>query len=366
MLIDDFVSDKPVIVYDTREARTYVLRHLKKFDDITIVQRPLEIADYLVQSSEGTIAVERKRASDFLVSISDGRLFEQIENLQEYDDARLILEGAIFTNVAGKRCYAVDSVGKSWKPSRGARTQPRTMWTNQFFVHPHSFISIFKKVQESGITIIPTGGTRDTADILHYWATQGDKSEYLTIRRKPKTFSDYDAQLFLISGLTGVNAKRAEALLKEFGTPMRVFNAFLEYSSKKFPVEGIGEKTASDIKKILSTNIENVRPRRIIEYEFRDSIRELEGILNQKENELGKTTIPELKKLLKERGLKLTGKKGELVERLLADMPEKERVDTKLFVKRYEELKKTKASLHQIPAKLQKIYKKFKNTKKQE
>jgi ERCC4-type nuclease len=360
MLIDDFVSDKPVIIYDTREARTHVLRHLKKFDDITIVQRPLEIADYLVQSNEGTIAIERKRASDFLMSISDGRLFEQIENLQEYDDARLILEGAIFTNVAGKRCYAVDSVGKSWKPSKGARTQPRTMWTNQFFVHPHSFIAIFKKIQESGIIIIPTGSTRDTADILHYWATQGDKSEYLTIRRKPKTFSDYDSQLFLLSGLTGVNTKRAEALLKEFGTPMRVFNAFLEYSSKKFPVEGVGEKTSSDIKKILSTNVDNVRPRRIIEYEFRDGVKGLEEILNRTERELREKKIPVLKELLRERGLKLGGKKDELVERLLADMPEEERVDTKLFVKKYEELSKTKASLHQIPKGLQRVYKRFK------
>lgn len=360
MLIDDFVSDKPVIIYDTREARTHVLRHLKKFDDITIVQRPLEIADYLVQSNEGTIAIERKRASDFLMSISDGRLFEQIENLQEYDDARLILEGAIFTNVAGKRCYAVDSVGKSWKPSKGARTQPRTMWTNQFFVHPHSFIAIFKKIQESGITIIPTGGTRDTADILRYWATQGDKSEYLTIRRKPKTFSDYDSQLFLLSGLTGVNTKRAEALLKEFGTPMRVFNAFLEYSSKKFPVEGIGAKTTSDIKKILSTNVDNVRPKRIIEYEFRDGVKGLEEILNRTEKDLRKKKIPVLKELLRARGLKLGGKKDEFVERLLADMPEEERVDTKLFVKKYEELSKTKASLHQIPKGLQRVYKRFK------
>jgi len=365
MLLDDFIGDKPVIIYDTREGRSYVIRHLKKFDDITIVQRPLEIADYLVQSSEGTIAIERKRASDFLISISDGRLFEQIENLQEYEDARIILEGVIFTSVSGRRCYAVDSLGKSWNPKKTSRTQPRTMWTNQFFVHPHSFIAIFKKIQESGITIIPTGSAHDTADILHYWATQGDKSEYMSIRRKPKTFSDYDSQLFLLSGLTGVNTKRAEALLKEFGTPMRALSAFLEYSPKKFPVAGIGEKTVSDIKKILSMNIDNVRPRRMIEYEFRDGIRGLEEILSRTEKDLGKKKIPVLKKLLKERGLKLGGKKDELVKRLLADMSEEERVDTALFVKKYEELSKTKASLHQIPKELQGVYKRFRKKYKE-
>jgi len=360
MLIDDFVSDKPVIIYDTREARTHVLRHLKKYDDVTIVQKHLEIADYLVQSSEGTVAIERKRASDFLMSISDGRLFDQIENLKEYDDARLILEGSIFTSIQGGRCYAVDSLGKPWNAKKKSRAQPRTMWTNQFFIHPHSYIAIFKKIQESGITIIPTGGTRDTADILHYWATQGEKGEYMTIRRKPKTYSDFDAQLVLISGLTGVNTKRAEALLSEFGTPMRVFNSFLEYNPKKFPVDGIGEKTASDIKKILSINVEGKRPRQIIEYEFRECVKELEDVLVCTQIGLGKKTMPELKKILKGQGLKITGKKGELVLRLIANMSEEELVDAKLFVKKYEELKKTKAGLHQIPSKLQKAYRKFK------
>ncbi|MEE9564090.1 MAG: SAP domain-containing protein, partial [Candidatus Hydrothermarchaeaceae archaeon] len=120
------------------------------------------------------------------------------------------------------------------------------------------------------------------------------------------------------------------------------------------------EKTSSDIKKILSTNVDNVRPRRIIEYEFRDGVTGLEEILNRTEKDLRKKKIPVLKELLRARGLKLGGKKDELVERLLADMPEEERVDTKLFVKKYEELSKTKASLHQIPKGLQRVYKRFK------
>ncbi|MDI6655800.1 MAG: ERCC4 domain-containing protein, partial [Candidatus Hydrothermarchaeota archaeon] len=87
MLLDNFMGNKPIVVYDTHEARTFVVRYLKEFKDITVIEKPLEIADYLVQTSEGTIAVERKRASDFLTSISDGRLFMQIEHLLEYEDA---------------------------------------------------------------------------------------------------------------------------------------------------------------------------------------------------------------------------------------------------------------------------------------
>jgi ERCC4-type nuclease len=65
MLLDNFIDGKPVVVYDIREARSFVVRYLKGFEDVTIVKRPLEIADYLVQTSGKTIAVERKRASDF-------------------------------------------------------------------------------------------------------------------------------------------------------------------------------------------------------------------------------------------------------------------------------------------------------------
>ena len=78
MILDEFMHDKPVVVYDPNEKRAHVIRYLRAYDDIVVVERPLEIADYLVQTAEGTITVERKKASDFLASITDGRMFTQI------------------------------------------------------------------------------------------------------------------------------------------------------------------------------------------------------------------------------------------------------------------------------------------------
>lgn len=359
MLLDSYISDKPIVVYDTREARTFVVRYLKEFEEITAIQKPLEIADYLVQTDKYTIAVERKRASDFLTSVSDGRLFTQLEHLLEYEDPRLIIEGAIFTSAKGGRCYSIDALGKTWNPKRSARTQPRTVWSTQFFVHPHAFVSIFEKIQDMGVKIIPTGSAYDTADILKFWANKNEKREYISIRHKKKTFTDLDKQLFLLSGLSGVSTKRAEALLKKFGTPMRVFNAFLEHSPKKFPVDGIGKKSASEIKKLLVSNIVNVEPSKMIEHEFRDGISELEGILNMAKNGLKEKNMPELKKILKEKGIKSTGKKDELLGRLLASMPESERVDIQMFIKSYEKLQKMKTEFHRIPKELEDCYKKF-------
>jgi ERCC4-type nuclease len=364
MLIDDFIGDKPVIVYDVHEANTFVVRYLKKFDDISLVKRHLEIADYLIETEKGTMAVERKRAGDFLTSIKDGRLFEQIENLVEYEDPRIILEGSIFTSVRNGRCYSVDSLGKPLNIKSTARSQPRTIWSTQHFVHPHALVSIFEKIQDMGVKIVSTGSAYDTADTLHFWATRSEKREYLSIRQKRKTFSDLDKQLFLISGLTGISTRRAQTLLGKFGTPMRVFNAFLEYSPKKFPVEGIGEKTASEIRRILTTNLLDVKPKRMVEYEFRERVEELRKILTHTEDDLRRKKVPTLKEILKKRGLKVSGTKEELIRRLLDDMSLEERVDVSLFIKKYEELLKTKTEFQNIPHDLRLMYEKFKRNAK--
>jgi hypothetical protein len=97
----------------------------------------------------------------------------------------------------------------------------------------------------------------------------------------------------------------------------------------------------------------------MIEYEFRDGVRELEGILNKAENDLKRKKIPQLKELLRERGLKVGGKKDELIKRILDDMSEEERIDAPLFLEKYEKLLKMKTEFHRIPENLQEVYERF-------
>jgi ERCC4-type nuclease len=360
MILDDYFHEKPVVVYDPNEKRAHVIRHLREFEDIEVVERPLEIADYLVQSPEGTIAVERKKASDFLSSITDGRLFTQIEHLRGYEDARIVLEGAIFTKVKMGACFCIDTLGKPLNKKKGSRTQPMTTWATRHFIHPHSLTSIFKKVQDMGISIIPSGGSYDTADLLHFWATRGEKKEQLEIRRKVKTETDYDRQLFIIAGLPNIGAVQAIELLKTFGTPMHVFSAFLDHSPRNFRVKGLGEKKVRKIKQLLTKNLLEVQRKRMIEHEFKEGIAVLYEILNARENELLEMRVEEVKALLKEKNLKLSGKKRELVRRVLDSMSDEERVDTKRFIQAYDELKKTKDKHHRIPRDLSLFHSKVK------
>ena len=360
MILDEFMDDKPVVIYDPNEKRAHVIRYLRAYDDIVVVERPLEIADYLVQSPEGTIAVERKKASDFLASITDGRMFTQIEHLQNYDDARIVLEGAIFTKAKMGACFCVDSMGKPLTKKKGsrARAQPMTTWASRYFIHPHSLTSIFKKIQDMGITIIPSGGAYDTADLMHFWATRGEKKETLEIRRKVKTETDYDRQLFMIAGLPGIGAVQAIELLKTYGTPMQVFSAFLDHSPKNFPIKGLGETRVKKIRVLLTNNLLEVEKKRMIEHEFKEKVSLLYEILGAKEAELMDMTKVDLTPMLRERGLKLTGNKPVLVARLLDSMKLEEKVDIKRFVQVYNELRNSKDRHHQIPRDLALFYSK--------
>lgn len=369
-LLDAYVEGKPVVIYDTREKRTFVIRYLKEFKDITLVEKQLEIADYLVQSAKGTIAIERKTATDFLNSISDGRIFEQIEALKEYDDARIILEGGIFTHAKMKICYTIDSIGKALNAKFKSRTQPRTVWATRFFVNPHALTAIFGKIQEEGIKIIPSGSTYDTADLLRFWATYAEEREkQILIRNKPKTEDEFTNQVFAVAGLPGIGSKQAELLLKTFGTPMHVFSAFLSYDPKKFPVDGIAEIKIKKIKEVLTKNLSEAHEKTVLEHEIRERINELSNLMRRREIELEKMSMKELKPLLKERKLKLGGKRDELVQRLLGSLEPWEKADIDSFVKKYEELLKIKSDMQTsdsytpwvIPEETEKFYKKVKN-----
>lgn len=358
MLLDEFIHDKPVVVYTPNEKRAHVIRYLRDYEDMVVVERQLEIGDYLVQSPEGTIAVERKKASDFLGSIKDGRLFTQIEHLQNYEDARIVLEGAIFTKAKMGACLCVDSLGKPLNKSKGSRAQPMTTWAARHYIHPHSLTSIFKKIQDLGITIIPSGGAYDTADLLHFWATRGEKKETLEIRRKVKTETDYDRQLFILSGLPGIGAVQATELLRTYGTPLHVFNAFLEHHPRNFPMKGLGEIKVKKIKEVLTMNLVEAEREKVLEHEFKEKVLELYDLIDEKERHLKSMTVPELKALCKDREIKHTGNKPDLIERLLGSMNIEEKVNVKRFIRLYEDLKENKESHHRIPRDLSLFYSK--------
>ncbi len=81
-------QEKRKIIADYREKNSLVISELIKLGINTEIKN-LKVADYLVKN----IAIERKTSSDFINSMINKRLFQQLEELKQYKNHFLIIEG---------------------------------------------------------------------------------------------------------------------------------------------------------------------------------------------------------------------------------------------------------------------------------
>jgi len=189
-------ENKPLhVIIDNREQKLMALLDTKK-DIITYESKQLDIADIVVSNE---VAIERKEGFDFVSSIMDNRLFEQLLRLKDtYENPILILEGLnndVFENTGMK----ISSI-------YGAL----------------SFISY-----KLGVSVIPTRNLEDTAIVVERIAYREQVKDSMPIfsRRAPKQMSKNERRSFIIEGLVDIGAKKAKTLIEKFKTPYGVFKA---------------------------------------------------------------------------------------------------------------------------------------------
>ncbi|TFG25969.1 MAG: hypothetical protein EU532_11020 [Promethearchaeota archaeon] len=183
------------VIVDHRETKLKELFDKKK-EYIEYESKQLDIADIVVSND---VAIERKEGFDFVSSIIDNRLFEQLLRLKEtYPNPILILEGLndqVFENT-GMRLSSI----------YGAL----------------SFISY-----KLGISIIPTRNLEDTAIVIERIAYREQVKDDMPLfsRRAPKEMSIEDRRAFIIEGLVDIGPKKAKVLIEKFKTPFSVIKA---------------------------------------------------------------------------------------------------------------------------------------------
>jgi len=183
------------IIIDNREQKLKAIFDQKK-DIITYESKQLDIADIVISED---IAIERKEGFDFIASIMDNRLFEQVLRLKDtYADPILILEGL--------NDKVFENTNMNIKSIYGAL----------------SFISY-----KIGISVIPTRNIEDTAIVIERIAyrEQVKDSTPILSRRAPKEMSKNERRSFIIEGLVDIGPKKARALIEKFKTPYQVFKA---------------------------------------------------------------------------------------------------------------------------------------------
>ena len=213
--------DEKIRIYaDIREKYSGVVNAL--YDEGFLIElKALTIGDFLCSSR---VAVEVKRASDFVNSIVDGRLLQQLKELKEnFERPVLIIEGAQEEDI-----YSIRNV------------------------HPNAIRGMLATIAVSyGIPIIYSKNPKDTAGFLATIAKREKDTgspEPSLHTKKPPTLAE--KQEYVIASLPGIQLKLAQSLLQKFGSVRDIINATEEQLQK---VELIGPKKAAEIKKVIET-----------------------------------------------------------------------------------------------------------------
>ena len=187
----------PKITADYREKNCFVASELIRLG-LKVEFRELKVADYLVND----VAIERKTVSDFISSMINKRLLNQLEELQQYENKLLIIEG-----IDEQELYT-DS---------GERTG----------VHPNSIrgflLSILLKHK---IPIIFTKNSEDTARFISILSKR--KGKELSLNVNKKTLNKKDRMQFILESFPSIGPKTAKKLLEKFKTIKNIVNASQE------------------------------------------------------------------------------------------------------------------------------------------
>ena len=183
---------KPKIIADYREKNSLVISYLISHG-ADVETKELKVADYLVKD----VAIERKTVHDFLSSMINKRLFRQIEDLQQYKNKLLIIEG-----LEEHELYNDHPEGISGNAIRGF------------------LLSILLKDK---IPIIFTKNSEDTAKFLLVLAKKRDKE--MSLNAKKKSLSQKERIQFILEGFPGIGPSTAKKLLEEFKSLKGIFNA---------------------------------------------------------------------------------------------------------------------------------------------
>jgi len=210
-------EDKVKIFADYREKASGVIKELVELD-AEIKLESLKNADYILSSRVG---VEFKTVPDFVDSIIDGRLLQQIKELkQNFERPLVVIEGT-------EDIYSMRNV------------------------HANAINGMLATITVSyGIPVLYTKSFKETASLLNIIAKreQEETSKDFTLHGEKKAMSLKDWQEYVVSSLPGVGGTLAEPLLKKFKTVKKVINAKQEQLEK---VEKIGPKKAQAIRDVV-------------------------------------------------------------------------------------------------------------------
>ena len=197
---------KPKIIIDYRERNSLVSSVLVSLG-AEIEFKELKVADYIV----GDVAIERKTVFDFISSMKNKRLINQLEGLQQYKNKLLLIEG-----IDEQELYT-DSEEK-------------------IGMHPNAIRGFLLSILLNyKVPIIFAKNHEDTAKFIFILSKKQSKEVSLNVTKK--TLNKKERMQFIVESFSGIGPKTAKKLLEKFKTIKNIMN-----SSQEELKEVIGKK----------------------------------------------------------------------------------------------------------------------------
>jgi ERCC4-type nuclease len=213
-----------IIVDDRKETVTF--DGLTKKGLHVEVQR-IEIADVLL---DGGVAIERK-GHDLISSLTSKRIWEQLNNLCEYEKPII--------------CIINENLWRDFYfcHSRWIHSSYRGFLTTLAISYPKLKVFQFTSMDDYIDFIVALDKK------IH---DEGSSERPKMLARKPIKLSD--SQENVIAGVPGISIKTAKLLLNSMGNVKSIANATKE---ELMDIPNIGEKTASEIVKVMGSEYGN-------------------------------------------------------------------------------------------------------------
>ncbi|MEM4261851.1 MAG: DEAD/DEAH box helicase, partial [Candidatus Diapherotrites archaeon] len=196
--ITDFETKEITIYVDTREQASRIIPELQNYG-MKVIIKQLEVGDFVLSND---VVIERKTISDFLSSLADGRLFNQLALMSSTYSAPLIILEGNYQEIFTERNFHENSI-------RGAL----------------SSIALNYR-----IPIIQSSGFEETAKYIFLIAKReqlGEEKE-IRLRTGKKGLTLQEQQQYILEGFPMIGPSLAKALLKKFGTIRAIMSATIQ------------------------------------------------------------------------------------------------------------------------------------------
>ena len=230
--------EPPSVILDDRERASGLDRAIEEICGLAPRIERLEVGDILIRSR---VLIERKAVADFVASIVDGRLFDQVSRLRaEPFEPMIILEGDFTADASGEFAPAA---------LRGAMLSLSLDW--------HLPVLRSRSVNDTARWICALLRRRETRQESPDWrwvSPTGRRRPQKDIRLRPARKTIPPAvrrtrqRIQMLSQIEGVGVMKAESLLDRFQSLSAIFSASRQ---ELVSVPGIGRRLAEVIHEAL-------------------------------------------------------------------------------------------------------------------